>query len=261
MDPLSLLLQVWLAAAAVMLLLWFLEERVRNASVADVAWCYSLAGAVIWCALQVPGEPARRLLIASMVSVYALRLGTHVLLDRVWNRQEDPRYRALRERWGGAARWRMALYFQLQASAVALFSLPACLVMQNPHPPFHLWELAGLLLWGGAVTGEAIADWQLTSFRSKPWNRGRVCRVGLWHYSRHPNYFFEWLHWWSYVLMGFALPMGNWGLTLVGPVVMGIALLKVTGIPWAESQALASRGKAYADYQRSTNAFFPWFPK
>ncbi|HET9962312.1 MAG TPA: DUF1295 domain-containing protein, partial [Nitrospiraceae bacterium] len=74
-------------------------------------------------------------------------------------------------------------------------------------------------------------------------------------------YFFEWLHWWSYVLMGMALPMGNWGLTLLGPLVMGTALLKVTGIPWTEAQALVNRREEYAAYQQTTNAFFPWFPK
>jgi steroid 5-alpha reductase family enzyme len=208
-----------------------------------------------------PGEPARRLLVAVMVGLYALRLGTHVLVDRLWHTAEDARYRSLRRRWGNQAQLYMALYFQLQAAAMTLFSLPPLVVMQNPHPPFHLWDLAGVLLWGAAITGEAIADWQLAAFRSKPSNQGRVCREGLWYYSRHPNYFFEWLHWWSYVFMGFALPAGNWGLTLVGPVVMGVALLKVTGVPWTETQALASRGEDYATYQRTTNAFFPWFPK
>ncbi|MBX3236752.1 MAG: DUF1295 domain-containing protein [Nitrospiraceae bacterium] len=261
MDPVSLLIHTWLGGAVLMVLLWLLQERCRNASVGDVGWCYGLAGSAIWCAWHVSGEPARRVLVAMMVCIYAVRLGTHVLVDRVWNKQEDPRYRSLREQWGTESRWRMALYFQLQALALPLFVLPAWLVMQNPHPPFHLWELAGLLLWGVAVSGEAIADWQLASFRSKSWNVRRVCRVGLWYYSRHPNYFFEWLHWWSYALMGVALPMGNWGLTLIGPVAMGVALLKVTGIPWAEAQASASRGEEYAAYQRTTNAFFPWFPK
>jgi steroid 5-alpha reductase family enzyme len=133
--------------------------------------------------------------------------------------------------------------------------------MQNPHPPFHLVELLGVLLWGVAVTGEAMADWQLAAFRRQPWNRDRVCRVGLWYYSRHPNYFFEWLYWWSYVVMAMASPLGNWGVTLLGPLTMGWALLKVTGIPWTETQTMASRGEEYATYRRTTNAFFPWFPR
>jgi steroid 5-alpha reductase family enzyme len=109
------------------------------------------------------------------------------------------------------------------------------------------------------VTGEAVADRQLGQFRSKPWNRDRVCRDGLWYFSRHPNYFFEWLQWWSYVVMAIGIP--GWPLTWIGPVAMGWALVKVTGIPLVEAQALASRGEEYRIYQRTTNAFFPWLPK
>jgi steroid 5-alpha reductase family enzyme len=150
-------------------------------------------------------------------------------------------------------------YFQLQALAVTAFSLPFLVLIQNPGPSFALIELIGLLIWIVAVCGEAIADWQLGQFRSKPWNHDRVCRDGLWRYSRHPNYFFEWLHWLAYVVMGMGAP--GWLLTWIGPVGMGWALLKVTGIPWVEQQALASRGEDYRDYQRTTNAFFPWLPK
>jgi steroid 5-alpha reductase family enzyme len=116
-----------------------------------------------------------------------------------------------------------------------------------------------LLIWIVAVSGEAMADRQLAQFRSKSWNHDRVCCDGLWRYSRHPNYFFEWLHWWAYVIMGVSSP--GWLLTWIGPIGMGWALLKVTGIPWTERQALASRGEDYREYQRTTNAFFPWFPR
>lgn len=261
MDPLRLLVSAWAVSALLMVLLWIVQRRLRNAAVADVGWCYGLAAVVWWYAASVSGEPARRLLVALMVFLYAVRLGTHVLIDRVWNKTEDGRYRALRLRWGEQEPIRMFWYFQLQAAAIALFSLPPLTVMQNPHPPFHFWDLAGFLLWAVAVAGEAVADRQLAAFRSKPWNRDRVCRVGLWRYSRHPNYFFEWLHWWSYVLMGLASPMGNWSLTLIGPIAMGWALLKVTGIPWTEAQTMTTRGEDYATYRRTTNAFFPWFPR
>ena len=260
-DPLSLLVTGWVASVIVMAVLWIVDFRLRNASIADVGWCYGLALVVLWYASSVSGEPARRWLVAVMVFCYAVRLGTHVLVDRVWNKTEDGRYRSLRLRWGAQASTRMFGYFQLQAAAIALFSLPPRVVMQNPHPPFHFWDLAGFLLWSVAVIGETVADRQLAAFRGKAWNKDRVCRLGLWRYSRHPNYFFEWLHWWSYVLMGLAIPMGNWGLTLIGPVAMGAALLKITGIPWTEAQSMESRGEEYATYQRTTNAFVPWFPR
>ena len=260
-DPLSLLTTAWAASALLMAALWLLERRLHNLALADVGWCYGLALVVLWYAMTVSGEPARRLLVCGMIVLYAARLGTHVLTDRLWGTSEDGRYGALREQWGEQGPFRRFWYFQLQAAAIVWFSLPPLVVMQNPHPPFHLLELLGVLLWMVAVAGEAVADWQLASFRRQPWNRDRVCREGLWYYSRHPNYFFEWLHWWSYVVMGLASPLGNWGLTLIGPLTMGWALLKVTGVPWTETQTMKSRGEEYVTYRRTTNAFIPWFPR
>lgn len=260
-DPLSLLIQAWLGAAMVLLVLWLIQLNQRNASLADVGWCAGLAGAVVWYAIHAEGDPGRRILVAVMVGSYAARLGSHIWRDRVMGRQEDTRYRRLRGLLGRYETAGMFLYFQAQAAAVVLFSWPPLIVMQNPRPTFSLWELCGLTVWAVAVIGEMIADRQLRAFRRQPWNRDRVYQDGLWRYSRHPNYFFEWLHWWSYVFMALALPAGNWAATLIGPVVMGLALVKITGIPWAEAQALATRGEAYRDYQRRTSAFIPWPPR
>lgn len=260
-DPLVLLSLAWGASAVLMLALWWLQLHARNASIADVGWCLGLVAVVVWYAAVTPGEPMRRALVAGMVAIYGTRLGLYLLVNRILGHSEDARYQSVRRRWGAQEPVRMFLYFQLQALALAAFSLPPLLVMQNPHPPFHLWELAGVCVWGAAVCGEAVADWQLTRFRGKPWNRDRVLREGLWRYSRHPNYFFEWLHWWAYVVMALALPMGNWWLTLIGPAAMGWALVRVTGIPLAEAQALASRGEDYRDYQRTTSSFVPWLPR
>ncbi len=133
------------------------------------------------------------------------------------------------------------------------------IAMLNPAAFPNAWDIAGVLVWLLAVGGERTADAQLERFRADPANRGRTCRVGLWRLSRHPNYFFEWLHWWSYVLIGFAAPLG-W-LTLLGPAVMLLFLLRITGIPMTELRAIESRGDAYREYQRTTSAFFPWPPK
>ncbi len=258
-DPLSLVLISYLVMAGVMLALWAIQLRYRNASLADVGWCAGLGVVVAWCAWQASGEIERKLLLAGMAAVYALRLGLSILFNRVIGKEEDARYRHLRRRWGSSEPIMMFGYFQLQAVAVALFSLPFLVVMQNPRPTFSLWELVGVLVWVTAVVGEAMADRQLATFRSKTWNRDRVYRDGLWRYSRHPNYFFEWLHWWAYVVMGISTP--GWLVTWIGPIVMGWTLLKMTGIPFAEAQALASRGEEYRAYQRTTSAFIPWFPK
>lgn len=161
-DPLSLIMTAWAASALLMGALWLLERRLRNLSIADVGWCYGLALVLLWYAGLVSGEPARRLLVCVMVVVYAVRLGTHVLFDRLWGKSEDGRYRALRLQWGEQGSLRRFWYFQLQAAAIAWFSLPPLVVMQNPFPPFHLVELLGLLLWIVAVTGRRcpIGSWR-----------------------------------------------------------------------------------------------------
>lgn len=258
-DPLSLVLTAYLAMAVVMAGLWVLQLRMRNASIADVGWCMGLIAVVLWYATEATGEIERKIVVAVLAALYAGRLGFYILLNRVIGKTEDARYRRLREQWGESERLKMFGYFQLQALAVAGFSLPFLVLIQNPQSPLAVIELAGLLIWIVAVAGEATADWQLAQFRSKSRNRGRVCRDGLWRYSRHPNYFFEWLHWWAYVVMG--VSTSGWLLTWIGPIGMGWALLKVTGIPLAEAQALATRGEAYRDYQRTTSVFLPWMPK
>ena len=190
-DPLSLVLTAYLVMAAVMAGLWVLQLRVRNASIADVGWCTGLIAVVLWYATQATGETERKMLVAALAVLYAGRLGFYILLNRVIGKTEDARYRRLREQWGSSKNVRMFGYFQLQALAVAAFSLPFLVLIRSPRPPFALIELVGLLIWIVAVSGEAMADWQLAQFRSKSWNRDCVCCDGRWYYSRHQNYFCE----------------------------------------------------------------------
>jgi len=139
-----------------------------------------------------------------------------------------------------------------------LFALPFAAVARNPQASAP-WLVAAVALWLLGVLGESIADAQLARFRNDPSNRGKTCRDGLWRYSRHPNYFFEWLHWFAYVLLAIGSPI-SW-LAWTGPVVMYAFLRWISGIPFTEAQALRTRGEDYARYQRSTPMLFPWFPK
>lgn len=258
-DPLALVLIAYAVMVGVMTGLWAVQLVYRNASIADVGWCAGLIATVCWYAAQASGDAERKALAIVMVSVYAGRLGLYLLFDRIIGKAEDARYRRLRTEWGRAEHLKMFGYFQLQAGAVALFSLPFLIIIQNPRPPFGLVEMAGMILWIVAVGGEAVADVQLARFRGDPTNRTRVLRNGFWRYSRHPNYFFEWLHWWAYVVMTIGSP--GWLLTWLAPLGMGWALLKVTGIPPAEQEAVARRGEEYRIYQETTSAFVPWFPR
>jgi steroid 5-alpha reductase family enzyme len=259
MNHVTLTLVGWVVMAAVMAVLWVLQRARRDAGVVDVGWAAGLGLLAVLYAVLGSGAPLRRLLVAGMAGVWSVRLAWYILVNRVIGKPEDGRYRTLRSRWGVRAQSRFFVFFQFQALVDVIFSIPYLVAMTNPRSALGTWDLAGVLIWVIAVGGEALADRQLAAFRADPANHGRTCRVGLWRVSRHPNYFFEWLHWWAYVLVAVGSPC--WALALVGPALMLFFLFKVTGIPATEAQALASRGEDYRDYQRTTSVFVPWFPR
>jgi steroid 5-alpha reductase family enzyme len=120
-------------------------------------------------------------------------------------------------------------------------------------------EIFGLILAVLATAGESLADWQAQRFKHRTHDKNAVNDVGLWRYSRHPNYFFESLVWWG--LFVAALPFPHGWVTVVCPLLMLYLLLNVTGIPLTEKHSLQSRGETYRQYQRRTSRFIPWFPR
>lgn len=249
----------FLLAVILMLVLYRLAVRDADADWVDLGWSGGTGLSAVLYAVLIEGWWPRKLLVASLAALWAFRLAGHIYRTRIGRGTEDGRYAALRRHWGEKANANFFWFFQAQAVLVALFSVPFLIAMSVPAAVFTLWDAAAVLVWTLSVFGEAAADRQLARFRSSPGNRGKVCREGLWKYSRHPNYFFEWLHWWTYVLLAIHAPLG-W-ITLAGPAVMLLFLFKLTGIPYTEKQALASRGEAYRAYQAETSVFVPWFPR
>lgn len=150
-------------------------------------------------------------------------------------------------------------FFQLQAVLIGVLSIPIALACANPAPGIGVFEVAGVVLWLLAIGGESIADMQLALFKAQPLAKGRVCDIGLWKYSRHPNYFFEWMVWIAYFVFALGSPW-SW-VGLASPLLMLYFLTCVTGIPPSEARSLATRGDAYRAYQRRTSPFIPWIPK
>ncbi len=259
MSP-SLLIVIALAGlCALFAFLYLLARRIDNYGIVDIAWSYAFALLACYYALCAPGWLPRRILIASLAVFWSLRLGTHLYRRVIGHHPvEDGRYGQLRRDWAGHFAPKMAGFFQMQAASVVLLGLPFLLSTLNATPQFHPLEIAGAILWLIALTGESLADAQLAAFKRDPANRGRVCATGLWRYSRHPNYFFEWLIWVAYFVFALASPWG-W-LAGLSPTIILYLLLRVTGIPLTEQQSLRSKGDAYRQYQQTTSAFIPWFP-
>jgi steroid 5-alpha reductase family enzyme len=250
----------WLGLSTMVLVMggvWLLSRRLRNAGIVDVAWSLNFTILAALFAILGTGDPGRRLAVALAVAVWSLRLGLH-LWARVAREhpKEDGRYATLRERWGRSAEWRMFGFFQLQGVLNVLLATPFLLACLDPRPLGRLADQLGLALLALAVVGETAADRQLERFKADPANHGEVCRVGLWSWSRHPNYFFEWLAWCAWAVIAWPAPAGP--AALVSPALMLYFLLRVTGIPATEVHALRSRGDAYRRYQREVSPFVPW---
>ena len=260
MNPLPLVIAGTALAMAMMVVVWFFAKRMDNAGIVDIWWSFGFTPVALFYGIFGSGHMIRNGLIAAMVCAWSLRLGMH-LYKRVMSHhpEEDPRYAALRKQYPKRT-WLMFFgFFQLQGLLIGLLSLPIAFACANPSPGIGFFEVAGVLLWLVAIGGESIADMQLALFKAQPASKGRVCDFGLWKYSRHPNYFFEWLVWIAYFVFALGSPWAWVGLA--SPLLMLFFLTRMTGIPPAEARALASRGDAYRDYQRRTSAFIPWFPK
>jgi steroid 5-alpha reductase family enzyme len=249
-----------LFAVLLMAVIGRIAVRIGNAGIVDIAWSAGCAPMATFFALLSDGFWLRRALIAVLVSLWSLRLGGYLYV-RVMSHhpKEDRRYAELRKAWGSSVNRNMFWFFEMQALLLAILSVPFLLICLNPEPQVKPWEFAGILVFMIALSGESLADRQLARFRAAPANKGKVCDVGLWRLSRHPNYFFEWMVWVAYLILACAAPFG-W-IAVYCPALMLFFLLRVTGIPMTERLSLQSKGQAFADYQKRTSAFVPWFPK
>jgi steroid 5-alpha reductase family enzyme len=233
------------------------QLRSRNANMVDPVWTITLGLLGAWLAAVGSAPGALRLLLAASAGSWALRLGLH-LYRRNRGAPEDKRYARFRAQWGDAAGRNMFLFIESQTVFSALLGLPfVAIAWRDDLPP--TWAIAAAIAIAiVSVVGEATADAQLARFRADASNRGKLNRRGLWGWSRHPNYFFECLHWFTYLL----LLVGStwWWVGLVPPVVMAWLLLKLSGIPMVEAQMARERPE-YAEYVRTTSALIPWPPK
>jgi len=255
----AVLLLAWALAAGLQLALWLWQHRTGSATAVDAGWAGSLVLIAILYAILGQGELEHRLLIAITVSLAMGRL-TYLVAKRVGG-DEDKRYQELRRRWREKGREQQTffVFYQAQALVAVLLSVPFLAAAYNDHDGLEWLEWVGLAVWLVGASLEAVSDHQMSAFRRDRANKGKVIDVGLWRYSRHPNYFGQWLTWCGYALIGLAAPWGWIGL--LSPALMLYLIFRVTGVPPMEQAMLESRGDAYRAYQRRTSVFVPLPPK
>jgi steroid 5-alpha reductase family enzyme len=245
-------------ASSAMALMWLIQARILDASHVDAAWAVLIACCAIAYALLADGDVAHRVLAAALASIWGFRLGGYLLFNRVLGKEEDGRYQELRRRWAPHANRNFFVFFQAQALFVVFFSLPFAFISLESESGFGALVWIGIAVWAIGNVGTILSDYQLAQWRKNSENKGKTARGGLWGWSRHPNYFFEWVNWCGVALVASATPWG-WISWLV-PAGLLYLLFKVTGIPETEAQALRSRDD-YAEYQRTTSVFVPLPPR
>jgi steroid 5-alpha reductase family enzyme len=252
-------------AAGAVVLLWLASLAARDASLVDIFWgpgFVLVAWAVFaWVGAHDPpaGGEARRWLLVSLVTVWGLRLGGY-LAHRNLGKGEDYRYVAMRDKAGGRF-WIVSLFkvFLLQGLLMWVVSLPVQ-AGQLPSAPDGIGPLAvaGAVAWAVGLFFETVGDAQLARFKADPANKGRVMDRGLWRYTRHPNYFGDFMVWWGIYLVALE-GRGAWW-SFAGPLLMSFLLLRVSGVAMLE-KTIAGRRPGYAEYIRRTSAFFPRPPR
>lgn len=242
-----------------MALFWLWQRQKSMADIIDVGWalclCYLATLYSIFGVIQLN----RALVFLMIVWGWGLRLSHHLFFNRFLSGIEDGRYQTLRQMWGSQAQKYFFILFLGQSVLAYILAISFWPIVNHPDALHISWASCAIATWVISILGESWADRQLKMFRQNSNNKGKICSQGLWRYSRHPNYFFEWLYWFSFVFL--SLGQARWWLSLVGPVLMYVFLNYITGIPPIENRMLASRKEAFLQYQRKTSRFFPWFER
>ncbi|MCB5262763.1 MAG: DUF1295 domain-containing protein [Candidatus Cloacimonetes bacterium] len=235
--------------------LFLIAVLVKRNDLVDNAWGLGFV-LIYWLfmALQPSGD-WRRMLITLLITIWALRLSLYLYI-RYKGKKEDFRYAQWRKDWGKNWLWRSYLQvFILQGFFMLTIAYPAFMIYRSSVYSFTALDFIAILLWLTGFIFEAVSDAQMSAFKQKPVNKGRVMNKGLWRYSRHPNYFGETLMWWAIFLLCLAYPFGY--LAIFSPIIITILLLRVSGIPMLEKKY--KDNPEYMQYIRSTSAFIPKF--
>ena len=233
----------------------YIVQKKQDTSIANFTWGGGVMITALYTLLITLKIFARQLLVTALTLVWGFRLARYVYLRY---KGTDPRYQSWKHEGGVKALViNLGYIFGLQALLLALMSVPIYLVNTMSGPDLTVFDLIGLLIWMTGFYFESVSDHQLFQFMSDPLNKGKIMKYGLWHYSRHPNYFGEITMWWGIFLIALSVPSG-W-LAIIAPVTITFLLIFVTGVPWIEK--VFENNPEYQEYKRKTSMLIPWFTK
>jgi steroid 5-alpha reductase family enzyme len=261
-----LLLALAAAVSIAMMGGWLFQKTLRNGGWTDVVWSYVVGAAGLAGALWPVGGAVspRQWLAGGLIAAWSLRLGTHLAFRVGRHQAEDVRYAHLRNAWGADFDRRMFGFLQIQAAAAVPLVWAVSVAARRPGD-LGAADLVAVVVFAASLIGEHMADAELAAFKRDPANRGqgKICDQGLWAWSRHPNYFFEWLTWLGWPIMAVGLAQGWWWgwIALAAPIFMYLLLRYGSGVPPLEAQMARSRGEAWKAYAARTSVFFPLPPK
>ncbi|MDF1758361.1 MAG: DUF1295 domain-containing protein [Legionellaceae bacterium] len=234
-----------------MCVIWGLYKLLKNPSVVDVSWSIGLM--ISGLIYLFNSQPTNKIIVTStLLSIWALRLAGYLWYTRVRHGHVDKRYTKLSDDWKISKSLGFFLNFQLQGILIIIISSVFFWVAKSSYNQLNIFDFLGIFLIIIGISGESLADFQLQKFRKT--HKGEVCNYGLWNYTRHPNYFFDWLTWLGFACLAFEMKYGFIGL--IAPLMMYIIFTKMTG-PMTERGSIQSRGQKYISYQQKTPMFFP----
>jgi cyclopropane-fatty-acyl-phospholipid synthase len=255
MNTYNLLFNALFIAIFMQFIAWIWQIKTKNADIVDITWAAGIVVCTLYYYFAMSNIQTVSYLMLIFPGLWYLRLLIHLIV-RYRVSHEDNRYAYLRKHWESRTQTKFFGFFMFQAVLIWFFAMPAYWLRLESNE-LSLNVIVALAVGLISFIGVTIADKQLLNFKKN--NSKKVCDIGLWKYSRHPNYFFEWLHWFVYPILLISSPYLCWALMY--PFVMLYFLLELTGIPFSEQQSLINRGDSYREYQSRTNKFFPWKPK
>ncbi len=251
----ALFYQCALLVFVYMTFLFVIAQLKKDNSIVDIGWGFGFVLIALFTFVKSGLYLPRHLLVTLLVVMWGLRISFHILHR---HKGEDFRYKAWRDEW---KQWfYLRSYFQifmLQGFFMLIISMPVIVINSSAIPGLTFVDILGAALWCLGFYFEVVGDYQLQAFITNPENKKRIMRYGLWQYTRHPNYFGEIVMWWGIWLMALTVPLGF--LTIISPLTITILLVFVSGVPMLEKRFAGN--PEYQEYQRTTNALIPWWPK